>query len=465
MKYRVFLCGVLGLGWHGALWAGLGEAAAIRPMAAFELAPSVENQRMPAAAYGGGVFLAVWQEGWNGVGGNANIRGALVSPGVASNGTASLAICAAPDHQESPRVAFGGGVFLAVWHDFRNGKDADIYAARVSPAGKILDPDGIPVAARPHNQNFPEVCSNGKDFFILWRELRYGENYHLVGARVESATGKVLDPQGVIVSNSASLLPAVGFTGKRYIISWLGMEGRRNVCGFCRYDPQTLARDDSEPIRFGHPDAFGKMGDLRLISGPGEVVALWARGMGPDPWGWGGPGAILSTRLRDDGSVPENKTFNKIRWSPEGREQYTKRLLPGVLDTAYWKGEEDRWPQGKPGGFKGAENGLWPHAYVSGTAMPGVKDQYFAVWVRAHLSESGRADIMGGRLVGGETWAAPDFPPAELVTDGYASLPCVSAGEKGSPLFLVYEKVGPTGGPKVEGKFIEVQPAKGGQNE
>jgi hypothetical protein len=229
--------------------------------------------------------------------------------------------------------------------------------------------------------------------------------------------------------------------------------------GFCRFNPKDLSRVENEPTVFGHGDAFGKAGQVKILSGAAEVIALWARGVNPDPWGWGGPGAILSARIRDDGSIPENSAFNKIRWSPEGREQYVKRILPGVLDTANWEGF-DGWPQGKPGGFKAATDGLWPHAYLAGTPMPGGKGQYFAVWVRAHLrglSQTGRFTILGGRLKSGETWEAPDYPPTILTTEGACSLPTLCGGEAGGPFLLAYERRTDEGPAMVKAKFVRVE--------
>jgi hypothetical protein len=426
---------------------------------------SRENQRFPAAAGGGGVHLVVWQEGWNGVGGDAQIKAALVRPAPLADGGApviekSFVVCAAPDHQEAPQVAFGGGVFLVVWHDFRNGGDADIYGARVTPEGKVLDPEGIPIAARPRNQNFPALCGNGRDFLVVWREVRFGQTYDLMAARVESKSGRVLDEKGVRIASDAAL-PAAGFTGSHYVIAWLNTrDPKKGRLQFCRYDPNSLRREEREPVDAGHADAFSFAGQLKLVSGSGEALAVWARGTRVDPWGWGGPGAMLSLRIRDDGVAPENKAFNKIRWSPEGRRQYVDRLLPGVLDCARWKGLPG-WPQGKPGGFKEAEGGLWPFAYLTAVAQPGKPGQYAAAWTRVHLSglaQTGRMDIAGGRLRSDTALETPDEKPFELSAGPCSLLPVLSAGAAGEPLLLVYESRDGQGQPVVKGRFVSFKP-------
>ena len=58
-----------------------------------------------------------------------------------------IAITTAPNNQAHIGVAFSGGVYLVVWGDFRNGGN-DVYAARVSTAGMVLDPNGFPVSSR-----------------------------------------------------------------------------------------------------------------------------------------------------------------------------------------------------------------------------------------------------------------------------------------------------------------------------
>jgi hypothetical protein len=426
---------------------------------------SKENQRFPTICFSGGVFLVAWQEGWNGVGGDAQIRGAIVKCSMVDAKFSYkieklINICSASDHQEIPQVFYSGGLFLVVWHDFRNGKDSDIYGARVTLKGDVLDQNGIPIAVRAHNQNFPVICGNGQDFLVVWREIRFGQSYDLVASRIESKTGKVLDEKGIRIADNVAF-PAVGFTGKYYVIAWLDPYITRKL-QFCRYDSISLKREETEPNSVGHSDAFSRMGQLKLVSGKNEVLALWARGIRPDPWGWGGPGAFLSLRIKEDGQTPENEAFNKIRWSPEGRTQYVDRLLPGVLDSAHWK-DLPGWPQGKPGGFKEAEGGIWPYSYVSGTQISSNKDAYFAVWLRAHLdglNQTGKFDIVGSRVQTKSIIETLDFPPLQLVRGEICSLPVLSAGSENDPVLFIYENRNAEGQSIIKGGFVNLNQIK-----
>jgi hypothetical protein len=64
---------------------------------------------------------------------------------------------AANSSQSEPHVAWNGSEYVVAWVDHRNKQyplqpEGDIYAARVSEAGVLLDPQGVPVA----NSNAPD---------------------------------------------------------------------------------------------------------------------------------------------------------------------------------------------------------------------------------------------------------------------------------------------------------------------
>ncbi len=124
----------------------------------------------PDAAFGADVYLVVWCDGWHGEGGAARIYAARVgkSGKVLDPKAIEVAPCKA-GVQTRPRVAFGGGVFLVVWQDLRNEKDYDVLAARLSPEGKVLDAKPIVVAGGPGGQVSPDAASDGKGFAVVWQ--------------------------------------------------------------------------------------------------------------------------------------------------------------------------------------------------------------------------------------------------------------------------------------------------------
>lgn len=112
----------------------------------------------PCAAYGKDVFLVCWQSGRlakgdlrKGVTGESDIVGL--------------------------RVAWDGKAFQIVWQDYRCGDRYEVYGARVSPEGKVLDEDGnLLVTQKDRHRYNPVVApaAEGKSFVIWNGDIRLG---------------------------------------------------------------------------------------------------------------------------------------------------------------------------------------------------------------------------------------------------------------------------------------------------
>jgi len=177
----------------------------------------------PAAAFGKGVYLVVWEAGRNE---NADLVGVRVDRTGKVLDAKPFVVSDAEEEQARPRVAFGGGHFLVVWQYLCNGADYDTYAARVSVDGKVLDADGLAIAAAKENQCQPDVVWEGTAFQVIWRgyEFRKGDAYDMWGARV-STGGKSLDGAGAMLLERGHRLgkkyghpPGVGSNGKGDVV-------------------------------------------------------------------------------------------------------------------------------------------------------------------------------------------------------------------------------------------------------
>ncbi len=156
-------------------------------------------QDRPDAAFGGGCYLVVWQDGADGFGEDANIMAARLSPDGDPLDSTPIIVCAAPRPQRCPRVAWSGeaNAFLVIWEDQQSGPAFDIYASRIAPDGKVLDTGGFPIArSKDRSQIQPDVTARSGGFVVVWMEYWTYPVWGIFGARV-AADGGVPDPKGV----------------------------------------------------------------------------------------------------------------------------------------------------------------------------------------------------------------------------------------------------------------------------
>ncbi len=240
----------------------------------------------PTVAFGKDVYLVVWQSGSLAPGSivdPAKITGTgdLVACRVDKSGkaldTKPFVVSGAADSQERPRVAFAGGNFLVVWQDLRNGKDYDVYAARVTPEGKVLDAEGIAVSTGPHNQCNPRVAFDGTNALVVWEDRRSG-SYQPQAARI-TPEGKVLDAQGVDLvgdKRNAIVFPAVAsMGGGRSFVYWIGQRRRRPSSGHLfvnRGKVETAVARQDNVYKTSTPTGRAPM---NLAAGPKGFLAVW----------------------------------------------------------------------------------------------------------------------------------------------------------------------------------------------
>lgn len=180
---------------------------------------SAATQRSPAVAFGNNEFLVVWHDYRNGP---ADIYATRVDTAGRVLDSAGIAVARVAHEQRYPAVAFDGVDFMVTWEDGRYSDTLqDIYAARVSPAGVVLDPTGIPVSAFPGPQVRPQVVFDGSNSLLVWQDRRGSLWYDIYGARV-SQSGSVLDPTGFRITHAANSQrhPRLASTGTVSLVAW-----------------------------------------------------------------------------------------------------------------------------------------------------------------------------------------------------------------------------------------------------
>ena len=158
---------------------------------------AAEDQTRPIAVIDGrGNFLLAWQEGSNYAGHRGYDQAIAKTTGANLESVVPQARLQIAESQEEHVLAPGADGYLMVWHDLRNGKDYDVYAARIRADGTVLDREGIPVAGGAHNQANPTVVFDGKNYQVAWSDFD-GRKYVIKSATVSPA-GTVSGPSTLV---------------------------------------------------------------------------------------------------------------------------------------------------------------------------------------------------------------------------------------------------------------------------
>jgi hypothetical protein len=199
------------------------------------------DQYVPALAFDGANFLVTWQDyrsdsSWDVYAARVTPQGTVLDP-------SGIPVSTAADQQGSPAIAFDGANSLVVWGDGRSGSSYDIYAARVTPQGAVLDPNGIPVSTAADWQQYPALAFDGANFLVTWEDHRSG-GCDIYAARV-TPQGTVLDPNGIPVSTAADWqeYPAIAFDGANFLVTWTDYRGSSHDIYAARVTPQGTVLD------------------------------------------------------------------------------------------------------------------------------------------------------------------------------------------------------------------------------
>ncbi len=181
------------------------------------ISTALDNQFSPFVAFDGINYFVVWEDKRNG---NYDIYAARVSPSGEILDTAGIPVSTAVNAQYSPSVSFDGTNYFVAWSDIRNDAD-DIYGARVTPSGTVLDTGGIIISNASDKQYAPSLISGVTDYLVVWTDWRRGAVSDIYGARI-TQSGEVIDPNGIIISNFAysQNSPSAAFDGTNYFIVW-----------------------------------------------------------------------------------------------------------------------------------------------------------------------------------------------------------------------------------------------------
>ena len=185
-------------------------------------------ENSPAVAFDGTNYLVVWSDSRNLGKAGHDIYGTLVDQQGKVLSSGGIKITGATLDQKNPAVAFGGGSFLVVWEDTRN-SSFDLYGARVSKAGAVLDKAGIKFPKGSGNQKDTALAYGGNTFLVVWQEYSGTLNQSDIHGALVDKSGKasvaalpISSPKlsdGITLTGNKTA-PAVAYGGKEFLVVW-----------------------------------------------------------------------------------------------------------------------------------------------------------------------------------------------------------------------------------------------------
>jgi len=181
------------------------------------ISTALYNQSWPAVASTGTVSFVTWADSRSGL---SDIYGTIVSNGGVVQQPSGIAISTSSGDETHPAVAAGGSEFFVVW-DYSIPSGFDIYGARVSSGGVVLDPSGIVISTSIFDQRYPGVAYSGSNYLVAWEDTRAGVFPDIYCARL-NVGGTVLDTSGIRISDGTQTEDwcAVAYSGSSYLVAW-----------------------------------------------------------------------------------------------------------------------------------------------------------------------------------------------------------------------------------------------------
>jgi MYXO-CTERM domain-containing protein len=192
----------------------------------FLVSAAANDQTNPAIAYNGAIYLAVWEDARPGS--FTELYATRLSPAGDALDPQGILVSSRPQTKHTPAVASDGVDFLVAWEDGYHISTtfSDLYATLVTAGGAVSPSQGVPVHAGDLDEHVPAIAFDGANYLVVYQEGSIHAD--LRAARV-SPTGIVLDPNGFPIANSSSSSadqgpPAVAFDGTNYLVVWAGSQ-------------------------------------------------------------------------------------------------------------------------------------------------------------------------------------------------------------------------------------------------
>lgn len=181
------------------------------------------NATLPDVAYVGGYYFTVMEN-------DDNLWGIRLSTDCAILDS----FCIMENLNWSFGASYGiaitsdGTNFFAVWSQGEGSQNYNIYGARITPDAVVLDT--IEIYAQNGIMFLPQVAFDGVNYTVVWTHYIEENIADIYGARV-TTDGQVIDTIPVLLVSQQGFAPDIAFTENKYILVWQIQEDYAQVAG------------------------------------------------------------------------------------------------------------------------------------------------------------------------------------------------------------------------------------------
>jgi hypothetical protein len=220
----------------------------------------------------------------------------------------------------SPTVAADGqGQLMVVWQDGKGAGNSDIYASRVSPTGRVLDPAAIPVVVNDADfDGVPSIAWNGNVFLVAYQHN-------------SSTRAKLITPAGAVSEvgevDAAMTGARVAVSGSTFLV--VGAHGSDDVVGR-RIDGAGAFLGG--PFAITKPELGGRQFQAAVAGGSNGWVAAWTDQRN-------GVEDVFGTRIAPDGTVldPDGILIS----GGTGKQELPRVGMRGKTALVIWRDDRD----------------------------------------------------------------------------------------------------------------------------
>jgi hypothetical protein len=243
----------------------------------------------PSVTFNGSNYLVAWTASDESTG---IIQAARVSTSGQFLDATPISLSSTAPFDGKVDVATFGTTSVVVWVDTRQNNDGDIYTARISEAGTVLNPSALAVTNAAGIQREPAIACGSSQCLVAWADgAATSTSARPFAARLDGA-GAVLDPNGFVLANSSSGAPSPSFDGTNYLVAFSAVRDGFDAVVNARVT-QGGAVLDSTPLLVQPPVAHQR--EPAAAFGSTDSLIVWADSRAP-----GGP-TIHCRRLAPGG--------------------------------------------------------------------------------------------------------------------------------------------------------------------